>query len=287
MLLLTAFLSRAQDKVYFLDGTSKSGKITEIAPEQVMLQTGSETETIARYLILLIEFKNGSVEVINTPEHTLIYNPESTGNTYKKPTERMPFNYNLGAVNTLALCNADISGFYERILPNKKFGLGVMGAYNFNARASVSNLFIAVLSNARKKYDLGAFANFYPDDYGSDNTTIHFGILLKYMRFSFYNVIEEKVNSGGSVSTTIKYRATEGSQLATIFTCGTHTNLNRNFFFKTLIGIGGFTLRGDYREQYNYALNTANQNSTSPSPTNYNRGFLLKLYAGINFGFSF
>lgn len=287
ILLLTAFISGAQDKVYFLDGSSKSGKITEISPEHVLLQTPGETETIGRELILLIEFKNGSTEVINVPEKSLVYDPESTGNTRKKSTERSPLNYNLGSINTLALCNADVAGFYERLLPNKKAGIGFMGAYNFNARATVSNLFIAVLNTAKKKYDLGAFVNIYPEGYGSETTTFHCGVLIKYMRFDFYNVIEEKTNSGGAISTTIKYRPTEGSQLATIFTCGTHTNLNRNFFFKTLIGVGGFTLRGDYKTQYNYALNTANQNSSKPASTTYNRGFLLKLYAGVHLGFAF
>lgn len=291
LLLLSAFISGAQDQVYFLDGSSRSGKVTEIAPEHVILQTGGARETIDRGLILLIEFKNGSIEVMHAPEKSLVYDPEPVSSgTSKKQAERIPFNYSLGSVNTLALCNADISGFYERILPNKKIGIGAMAAYNFNARSSVSNLFISVLNSAKKKYDLGGFVNIYTDGYGSETTTFYFGVLFKYMRFSFYNVIEEKVNSGGAISTTFKYRPTEGSQLATIFTCGTHTSLNRNFFFKTLIGLGGFNLRGDYRAQYNYALNTAGQNTntnSNPTPTSYDRGFLLKLYAGLNFGFSF
>ena|SRR6218665_3838618 len=287
LLLLSAFISRAQDTVYFLDGTSKTGKVTEIAPYHIILETRSEKETLPKYLLLLVEFKNGAVEVINTPEKTLVYNPNSAERSSKKPQKDDLTNYNLGSLNTLALCNADISGFYERILPNKKIGLGLMGAYNFNIQASVSNLFIAVLNNAKKKYDLGAFANIYPDLYGKGSTSFYCGILLKYMSFSYNSVIEEKEVVGGVVSTTIKYKPAQGSQLATIFTCGTHTQLAKNFFIRSLAGIGGFNLRGNYREQYNYMLNTNNQNNNSSNTTTYNRGFLLKFYAGVNLGFTF
>jgi hypothetical protein len=287
IVLLTAFVARAQDTVYLVDGSSKTGKVTEIAPEHIVIEIAGEKETLPKYEVLLVEFKNGSVEVITVPDKTVIHNPNSGERNHRKPQKQDLTNYNLGSVNTLALCNADISAFYERLLPNKKIGLGVMGAYNFNIHASVSNLFIAILNGAKKKYDLGAFANYYPGGYGEENTSFYYGILFKYMSFSFNSVIEEKANVGGAVSTTIKYKPSQGSQLATILTCGTHTRLVKNFFLRSLVGIGGFNLRGDYREQYNYMLNTNNAASNNSTPTTYDRGFLLKFYAGINLGFTF
>lgn len=286
MLLISAFVCRAQDTVYFLDGSSKTGKVTEIAPEHIVLETPAEKVTLPRDQVLLVEFKNGYVEVMTPPEKTLVYSPNSAERSRPRAQQHDLTNYNLGSVNTLALCNADVSAFYERILPNKKLGLGLMGAYNFNVHASVSNLFIATLNNAKKKYDLGAFANFYPAGYGEGTTSFYYGILIKYMSFSFNSVIEEKAVVGGAVSTTIKYKPSQGSQLATIVTCGTHTRLVKNFFLRSLIGIGGFNMRGDYREQYNYMLNT-NTQGTNTNTTTYDRGFLLKFYAGINLGFTF
>jgi hypothetical protein len=291
-LLFISVIARAQDKIYFLDGSSKTGKVLEISSEQITMQTSQEPEVFLKSSVLLIEFKNGGIEPINTPTRTVIYNAA----TIMPSVERTPrarqeidlFNYNLGSLNTLALCNADVSGFYERLLPGKQFGVGLMAAYNFNVYATASNLFIAVLNNAKKKYDLGAYINFYPTAF-EKRTTFYYGLLFKYMNFTFTKVTEEPVPAGSGLSPTLKYEPAEGSQLATIFTCGTHSIIKNKFFIKTIFGLGGFNLRGEYRQQYNYYLNNLSkqQNNNSTNTTAYNRRFLLKFYFGVNMGFSF
>lgn len=290
LLVFISVTATAQDKIYFLDGSSKTGKVLEISSDQITLQTQSEPEVFLKSSILLIEFKNGSVEAINTPTRTVIYNAANTPSLEKTPRARQEidlFNYNLGSLNTLALCNADVSGFYERLLPGKQFGVGLMAAYNFNVYANASNFFIAVLNNAKKKYDLGVYANFYPTGF-EKRTTFYYGLLFKYMSFTFTKVTEEPVPVGSGLSPTLKYEPAEGSQLATIFTCGTHSIFKNKFFIKTIFGLGGFNLRGDYRQQYNYYLNNLSQQQNSQkTPTVYDRRFLLKFYFGINMGFSF
>jgi hypothetical protein len=62
---------------------------------------------------------------------------------------------------------------------------------------------------------------------------------------------------------------------------GSHFNFTESFFIKSYFGFGGFNLRGDYREQYNYQ-SKPNRGSKNP---NQNVGFLPKLYLGINIGF--
>jgi hypothetical protein len=139
------------------------------------------------------------------------------------------------------------------------------------------------LANAKKNYDLGFFANVYSSEL-SEGTVAHFGLLFKYMDFSYSKAIEENVYSGGTVSTNIKYTAAKGNQLATIFTFGSSTKIGELYFLKTIFGIGGFNLRGDYKQQYNYYRM---KNPVNPNSTSSNRGFLLKLYLGINFGYNF
>ncbi len=275
-----------QDKVYLLNGTSKSGKITEVSSDNILLDA-YESETIPRDQVLLLEFRNGSIEIINVPKQPVIFNPASGEGHVKREDPKNPsFNTNMVSLNTMALCNADISGFYERLLPGKKAGIGVMAAYNFNASSGAQNLFISVLSNAKKNYDIGLFANVYIGGFKKKNTW-HYGIFFKYMNFSYSKAIEEKVTSGGSTSINIKYTPATGSQLATIFTCGTFTDLSKTIFLKTLCGIGGFNLRGDYKQQYNYFLNKSAGQNPNGQQRSYNRTLLLKIYLGINIGYRF
>lgn len=266
--------------MYLLDGSSQSGKITEIAPEYIVLES-SETVTIGRDKVLMLEFKNGSIELINVAKESVVYNTGEAETQQKKDIDRSLSIDNIISINTMALINSDFSVFYERILFKKQFGVGAMGAYNVNPYASFQNLFLANLSNAKKNYDLGLFANYYSDDITTE-TTLHLGILFKYMNFNFTKVTEEIVNNGGNKSVNIKYSAAKGSQLATIFTLGTNTLLSKKVYLKTIVGLGGFNMRGDYKKQYNYVLN---KNNTTGTPSN--RTFLLKIYLGLNLGYNF
>lgn len=275
----------AQDNIYFLDGTTRSGKVLEISDERIIVKVTDEKQNIPRSAVLLIEYKNGSIEIYNTPNENITYNPVIERNKLKTAPREQFHHSNFGSINTLALCNADISGFFEHMLPNGYIGLGAMGAYNFNPQANLLNLFIATLNNSKKKYDLGVYANFYPGEFQPEETSFYFGILFKYMRFDYTKVTEIKAPVGSSISSTLKYSDASGSQMATLFTFGTHTHLEKNFFIKTTFGIGGFNLRGDYRDQYNYFLN-GGTGQTNPQNL-YNRKFLLKLYLGINAGFTF
>jgi hypothetical protein len=181
------------------------------------------------------------------------------------------------SLNTLALCNSDISGFFEKLSANKKVGFGGMAAYNFNRYAVLQNAFIAVLSNAKKQYDAGAFINFYPSHFRK-RSTFYYGVFFKYTAFKFTRVIEE--NTGTAVN--LRYEAAQGGQLATMFTIGAHTYVTKNVFIKTMLGIGGFNLRGVYKEQFNYFMNQGRK----PNEPEVKYRFLPKVYLGINLGFN-
>ena len=275
--ILVAFSLKSQDKVFFIDGTTKSGKITEIAPEEITIKIAFENFSFPRNTILLLEFANGTFEIINTPQENITSVSSKKENFHYKQPKKEIYNFNHVSINTLALCNADIAAFYERILPIKKIGIGVMGAYNFNLYATTLNTNIILLSNAKKNYDFGGFINIYPGHI-EKKTRMHFGIMLKYTSFNFSSVTVLP----SSITT---YKPSKGSQLATIVTTGTHTNLTHNIFIKTIFGIGAFKLKGDYKQQYNQELNNANQQSTNnpnAQPVNYN--FLPKFYFGLNVG---
>ena len=268
-----------------MDGTCKIVKVLEISPDNILVVPLSESgapfvdanETISKSEVVLIEYKSGFVEVYNIPQKTAIYSANGSMRKDLKKDEQ-EFAFNFVSLNTLSLCNADISAFFEHLRPSKKIGFGFMGAYNFNHYVTGPNSFIGILYNAKKDYDVGGFINFYPAHF-KRRTTFYFGALFKYTAFSFTKVTEEK--TGPSVN--IKYTPATGSQMATIVNVGTHTNLGKNFFFKTIAGIGGYKLKGEYKQQFNYFINKNNK----PTDPVYNYSFLPKIYLGLNLGFSF
>lgn len=259
-----------------MDGTSKIAKVVEIAPDMITILSSEQTEQINKQDVLFIQYKNGSIEKYNSPKEDVIFSNDTDLPIVDKRGDNDVFLFNQTSINTLALCNADVAGFYERILPKKQCGIGVMGAYNFNTTSGFSNLFISVLSGAKKKYDLGCYVNFYPGKFQKRNV-LYMGLMMKYTAFDFMRVVEEP--------SSVKYVPASAGQLATMVTVGGQHYLAQHFFVKTLFGLGGFNLRGVYREQYNYAINSALSGSAgSRKPSNV--GFLLKLYVGLNIGFN-
>jgi hypothetical protein len=148
-----------------------------------------------------------------------------------------------------------------------------MSAFNFNVYANALNTSIAVLANGKKLYDAGVFANVYVGKPGEKKHRTYFGILLKYTALSYSR---DTTRSGGIVS----FSKEKGTQLATIFTVGTSYAFRSNIVIRSLFGLGGFNLHGDYREEYNAILN---QNSK----TTQSYHFLPKIYLGLNAGFLF
>ena len=290
-LLFLSLLVKAQDKIYFLDGSCKTYKILEINDTELLVAPLSESgtpyvnsnEVILKKDVLLVEYKNGSIDIYNKSKTDLRYSANQNTNV-KESNTRPPVSEitysNFGSLNTLALCNADLAGFYEHLLPEKKLGVGLMASYNFNTTTTAANAFIDILKNAKKNYDIGLFANVYPGQM-KKRTSFFFGIFIKYTSFNFNSVIEEKVPFSTSVN--FKYVPSQGSQLATLITTGFQTTMTKNFFLKYFLGLGGYNLRGSYKEQFNYAMNTSRPPNTAP----YNIGFLPKLYIGVNAGFAF
>jgi hypothetical protein len=141
-------------------------------------------------------------------------------------------------------------------------------------------MFIAVLNNARKINDLGAFINYYP--LTNRRTQLHLGVMLKYMAFKYSSLHEDTLVSGGTKSLHASYKPAEGYQLATLISLGTHTTMDNNFFIRTIFALGAFPLSGQYKQQFNLMFaKLANEG------TPLNLGSLPKAYCGINIGLRF
>jgi len=283
LLLLFCALLHAQDTVYFLDGSSKTGKVLEVRVDFVRLRSLNGTDSLDKSNVMLIEYQDGRIEKYHLPEKEAIYQPNDNGQpaTLKHPQHDL-FPQNYVSINTLAFVNSDVSAFLEHVSSNRKIGFGAMAAYNFNTRASLSNLHVFVLENGKKDYDLGAFVNFYKGKGMTEHTSVYYGVMIKYMKIHFTSLTIDSVKVGNAIAPTNHYTPSSGSQLATIFTFGTHTPITHNFFIKTVVGLGGFILRGDYKKQYNYEMNKGVNVGSQ-----FDRSLLLKMYLGINAGLTF
>lgn len=274
------FLLKSQDKIYLVNGETRTGKLTTIGEEFITIKTSIIDSTeIHKSSILIIEFENGKFQKINSAEKdiSIIFNESPDINP--NPGNKNNVFLNDISINTLAFCNADFSAFYERFVFHEKIGLGVMGSYNFNTRATVLNSFIALLNSGKKKYDIGGFINFYPLEF-EKNHFLHFGIMYKYMAFT-YSSIKLINNIGGNQGSAIStYTSAKGFQSAFMLTAGSYSKLNNNFFIKTIFGLGTFKLKNDYLEQFNLLSN--NNKNNIQSNTTY---ILPKMYIGINLGF--
>lgn len=282
ILLFFSILTKSQDKIYLINGVTLNGQLIEIGANKIILNTLSGKLNLNKETIFFIEYKNNTIEKFNSPEKDFIYLETKELNSENKFIKKKIFFSNQASINTLALCNADLTFFYEKILKRKIISIGGLFSYNFNVSTTFLNPFITILGNAKKNYDLGGFINLYPFSFDKKNA-FYFGLLLKYSNFNFTKITEEKQLNGTAVGVNFIYSNSEGYQLATLVNFGFNHSFSNFFFIKSLLGIGGFNLNGDYREQYNFMINNRNNNKNPAKDV----GFLPKIYLGINAGYNF
>jgi sRNA-binding regulator protein Hfq len=264
LFIFLCFNAFSQDKIYLLNGECYKGKVTEVQTESIKIKN-SERSVIYKDEILLIEYSNGLIENYKAPQADVVYSQPGAENKIDMQVLNDLKRSRL-SINTLALTNADLSCFYEYLTRDKSVGFGAMGAYNFNRYANAQNAFIAILNNSKKNYDLGAYINFYTDRKES-KSSFYYGVLFKYTDFTFSQLSDS--------SNVVKFTTRKGSQLATILTIGSHVNLTNDLFIKTLFGLGGFNMKGAYKEEFNRIIDAG-----------ISYTFMFKLYFGINIGFN-
>jgi hypothetical protein len=279
--LLTTTSFFAQHKVYLTFGGKIEGKVTEVGVERIILIRDSVPDFIAIRNIILIDYGKGKADVFGEAIKD-IYLPGSSSNTKGMKSTTKITRQNEIYLNSLSLVNADLAVFYEHQIKGRKLGLGLMGAFNFNAYANFANIFIAVLSNGKKLYDVGIFSNVYLN---SEESSIRWfmGLMLKYTEFSYSYVKEDSTYVNNSVAVQISYTPARGNQLSTLLSVGAHKQFNEGFFMKFSASIGAFRLKGDYKQQFNYVMNSGN----SPTSDKVNYSLLPKAYLSISTGWKF
>jgi len=276
--LVLGFLSYSQDILYLSNGDKLSAKITEINPTDVKYKDftnlGGPTYVISNSELVLIQYSNGTTQVINSNPRPIEPKKESQVTTNAKLLEtkktKLPnlyyMNSNLLSINALALTNGDVTLIYDRELFNCKMSVSFLGGYNFNSRMGVLNSFISdTKDNAKKNYDVGLGINYMPKN--TKRVQYFIGVLGKYMSYNYKNVIDTTNNQK-------KYADASAYQLAIMLTNGWVYRISPFFNFKIFGSIG-------------VPINSTNLQTTNSRGNIRDYTHSPKIYFGYCFGYRF
>lgn len=248
--LIVALSLKSQDYIYLNNGSKFEAKVKEITSNEIKYKNinnpDGPTYVIAKSEVLFVEYKNGTVDVINknpTPISPKPVTPTAGNNkpeAKKTPTDLYYMNKNTLLINGLALTNADITLMYDREFAKSHLSVTVLGGYNFNKQTTWPNLVIKdALSNTKKNYDVGLGLNFYPST--RRKSQYFMGIMVKYMNFNYDKEITVEETIGGFVYQKIEIQKANGYQLAGMFVNGFQVRLTPTITYKAFVGIGPYT----------------------------------------------
>ncbi len=254
-LCLFANLAYSQDILYTTAGSKLKGRVTEINLKDIKYKdiTNPEgpTYVIAKTDVVLIQYSNGTTEVINDNPNTLAPKITETVTPVEKPADK-PFdrndpyakakkpekkefnlyylNNNTFSINALALANGDVTLMYDRDILKSRMSLTFMGGYSFNSHIGALNFFIRDSKDgAKKKYDAGFGINYMPRN--TKRVQYFVGLLGKYMAYDYLDVTDTTNNQKN-------YQKASASQLAIMISTGWVFRVSPNFSFKVFGSIG-------------------------------------------------
>src|ERR1041385_5063410 len=132
---------RAQDLIYLNNGSKLETIVKEISTSEIKYKNFTNqdgpTYIVSKNDVLMIEYKNGVVEILNpTPSSISPIKTETLAPkreiVKKGPYELYYLNKNCLYFNGIALANSDIALLYDREFAKSRLSLTVLGAYNFN-----------------------------------------------------------------------------------------------------------------------------------------------------------
>lgn len=229
-----------QDILYTNNGQKILAKVIEINPESIIYKSFDNIDgpsyIIDKNTIVLIEYKNGTSQIINSDVNYYSSKEEKSLENEKhpdhhKPTDLYYINKNVVSINALGLMNGDVTILYDRDFLDGKLNLSFLGSYNFNDRMNFLNATLSLANNQRSKklYDLGIGVNYM---FETENKVHSFiGILVKHLAFSYD---KSTVDANGIVT----YQKTQANQIATMITNGLQYRMTPNFNLKLFYGFG-------------------------------------------------
>lgn len=228
---------KAQDFIYFKDGTKKEAKILEIYTDRIIISDSFNIpDEIETSNIVLIQFKNKTTQLFNLPNESI--------KTYKNKTlQHYEFNNSIG-FNVAALALGDVNIYLGTKFKNKKIDINSFGAYNISNRVTIFNNKFSNFSFAKRLAEFGTSINYNFIDYNSLKKHLVFiGFLFKQTYFQYHlnnntvNIVQ--YNSKTTVINTfiiqygVKYKPTKHLLLSS--SLGVGVGKIQDSFYKDLI----------------------------------------------------
>lgn len=284
----------SQDVLYLNNGSKFEATVKEITPSEVKYKNFNNPEgptyVITKGDVLLIEYSNGIIEILNKNPHSVSPVKLETEEQKKPEHKQNPMdmyyaNKNSLMINGIALANSDITLLYDREFAQGKFSVTVLGGYNFNEKVTLLNSNIRTLSTAKKNFDIGLGINYYTSI--KRKTQYFCGILVKYMNFSYQKTIHDSsfvaIPAPGFYFQTTTFKPAQDYQLATMIVNGIQVRLTPTVNYKLFVGLGGWTPHADLKE----AMKTGGSGNNTAPTSYYEPPFRIKIYLGMCFGYRF
>lgn len=168
------FLCKAQDKIYYADGSTRSGVLVSVGQEFVFFKINdtSAIEKISKSELVLAVDKAGTRYLIAKPLHAEV-------KSYKLQTPAYP-HPNLLGVQPLDIFVGRIGLYYERLSLDDKLGVVIPFSLSFNPFGSLYKSARSPALSARGVYNYigGLDLNVYPME--GEFTKLFFGPRLRY-----------------------------------------------------------------------------------------------------------
>jgi hypothetical protein len=275
--MLAAYPLLSQDIIYTTGGNKYKAKVLENNSSDIKYKDFDNPEgptyVISKREVVLIDYQNGTTEVINSNPPNYSSNKTETDYATKKPEQKNPnelyyMGKNMVSINALGLLNADISIFYDRDLLNNKLDLMLMGSYNLNKSKPALTTFINQdYPNAKKNFDVGLGLNFLPSDRGRAQYFV--GVMAKYMQMEYDKSVITEQTINGFVFQSNSIERAPMSQLMIGATNGVQVRVSYHFNFKIFATLG-------------LATNSPASTSSNAAGSTY-----PKAYLGYCFGYRF
>jgi hypothetical protein len=272
---------RAQDIIYLNNGNKLTAVIKEVNIQEIKYKKfenpDGPTYVISKNDVLLIEYKNGTFDVITKNPARVTPPRLEAAIPQKKEVKKDPYalyylNKNCVYFNGLALVNSDISFMMEREFNKSRFSVVLLGAYNFNLRTNYTNRYIYALNYSKKNYDLGGGINYFTQT--KRRSQYFMGLWFKYMNYNYVRETASQDTIIGQPSITVTQENVNSYQFATLFMNGIQVRVTPFFTYRMFLGLG-FTNRN--RDVSIAVKEDLNQQARS----------FAKVYLGICVGYRF
>ncbi len=236
---------RAQDIIYLNNGVKVEANVKELNVVSIKYKNFNNpdgpTYVVNRQDVLLIQYQNGTVEVINNNPTPVTPSKAETLVPKKEIQKKGVYdshymNKNCIYFNGLALTNSDLAFIYDREIAKSRLSIVLLGAYNFNVHANYTNRYIQALNNSKKNYDLGLGINYYTQT--RKKTQYFVGVLVKYMNYEYVRqtIIPDSLN--GISFTFTKQENVNNFQFAGMIVNGLQIRITPFFTYRAFIGLG-------------------------------------------------